>query len=306
MHTIVFLFGAGASFGAGGILPEPPPLGAHLFSILEQNYPGSWGSLPAGIKATLRRDFENGMLEVHDSFGVAIPSLMREMAIYFIQFRPASQSSLYCRLIQDLARVGVLNRTLFSTLNYECVLEFSLLNQGYAIDYFGNATPPAVHVQKFHGSCNMFSQTLQVSPGIIYSTGITFEGGIEAFLDPNLVIQRCLTETALAPVMCLYMRGKPVSVAPSIIQDQQHKWAASVYSAKAIVCIGIRLTPADVHLWEPLAKTAASLYFIGNAQEFNDWSKQHRPHKSECLGSRFAEAYPQLIDRIQAYATLTS
>jgi hypothetical protein len=81
MRRIAFLFGAGASFGAGRILPERPPLGSHLYHELAISYPGSWGCLPTHITDTLSRDFEAGMRLVYDELGAAIPQLMREMAI---------------------------------------------------------------------------------------------------------------------------------------------------------------------------------------------------------------------------------
>jgi hypothetical protein len=136
MKDIVFLFGAGASFGAGGTLPEQPPLGYQLYPILERIYPSTWGNIPKEIREIFKKDFEAGMQLIHDRYGHAIPALMREMAIYFIQFRPYNRSTLYCRLLSDLRKLGLLSRALFSTLNYECILEFSLLEAGNKISYF--------------------------------------------------------------------------------------------------------------------------------------------------------------------------
>jgi hypothetical protein len=76
---IAFLFGAGASHGTGGVLPEQPPLGFELYSILERTYPGSWGSFPSDIRDAFIRNFEQGMQLVHDRFGGTIPLLMREL-----------------------------------------------------------------------------------------------------------------------------------------------------------------------------------------------------------------------------------
>jgi hypothetical protein len=44
--NIAVLIGAGASFGAGGIAPHRPPLGAELFDRLQKEFPDSWVSLP--------------------------------------------------------------------------------------------------------------------------------------------------------------------------------------------------------------------------------------------------------------------
>jgi hypothetical protein len=83
------------------------------------------GALPKHISTTLSADFEAGMRQVHDEIGGAIPQLMREMAVYFVQFRPSNRASLYCRLIQEIQRLGLDDRVLLSTLNYECVLALS-------------------------------------------------------------------------------------------------------------------------------------------------------------------------------------
>jgi hypothetical protein len=188
-------------------------------------------------------------------------------------------------------------------LNYECLLEFSLLNHGYGIAYFDEGTDGQVPVWKLHGSCNMFSHGVQAGPGISYGTGVIFEGGIEAFLDSNLVIQRCLVETALAPVMCLYMQGKPLSVSPAVIQDQQKRWARKVSTAAIVVTIGVRPSTGDDHIWKPLASTGAQLYFIGESTALDNWSAANRTGPTEYLGGKFNEAYLGLLRKLTANGT---
>jgi hypothetical protein len=306
MKSIVFLFGAGASYGAGGTLPEQPPLGFQLYSILENIYPGSWGAFPIDIKDIFRWDFEQGMQFIYDNYAALIPQLMREMAIYFIQFRPYRNSTLYCRLISDLNDSGLLGTTLFSTLNYECVLEFSLLEQGHMISYFAEGNGTSIPVWKLHGSCNMFSHEVQAGQDISYGTGIVWEGGVQAFLDANKVIQHCLIETALAPVMCLYMRGKLLSVSPSAIRQLQRDWVERVKTASAIVCIGVRPLPEDTHIWEPLGTTNARFYFIGDRGALEAWCESSRRDNTEYLGDRFNMAYKYLMQRLQTHGTYTS
>lgn len=302
-RDIIILFGAGASYGAGGIIPEQPPLGDKLFSILAHQYPGSWGALPNPIKAAFsEHGFEIGMQKVHDNCGTSIPSLMREMALYFIQFRPHLNSSLYCKLIEDLNRIHVLQRTLFSTLNYECSLEFSVINHGFPLDYFDDQDSSAVPVWKLHGSCNMYSLGLQVGPGIAYGTGIAFEGGIKASLDTNEVVHHYLAETGLAPVMCLYMAGKPLSISPSGIREVQRRWSERVSTAQLIVCIGIRPVIDDEHIWNPLATSKAPLFYIGDETSFMEWQTNFARSNVQYLASRFNEGYDSLITTIEKYA----
>lgn len=68
-----------------------------------------------------------------------------------------------------------MDRIAFSTLNYECVLEYSLLDAGIRIDYFGPGESESVPIWKLHGSCNMFCHQLRATEGISYTKGILRE-----------------------------------------------------------------------------------------------------------------------------------
>lgn len=298
MRDIVFLFGAGASHGAGGILPERPPLGSGLYSELARLYPGSWGALPANVVLAFKDHFEDGMGEVHSQFGATIPQLMREMAVYFAQFRAVNNSCLYARLLADLAETGTLERTCFSSLNYDCVLDFAVIAAGLQLNYFETADDLRVPLWKLHGSCNMFAKDVQATAGVYYGTGVTFEGGVQAFLDSNRIIEYCLAETALAPVMSLYMRGKPLNVSPTAIASILKLWTQQVLEARLIVVAGVRPWPDDTHIWGPLATTDAPLLFVGNAAEVGAWAGASRRGSTEVIGARVNESYDNLIGRI--------
>lgn len=299
---MVFLFGAGASYGAGGILPERPPLGSALYSELARLYPHSWGALPADAAIAFKNHFENGMGEVHSRFGGAIPQLMREMAIYFAQFRAVNNSCLYARLLADLAKTGTIERTCFSSLNYDCVLDFAIIIAGLQLNYFETADDLRVPLWKLHGSCNMFAKDVQASEGVYYGTGVTFEGGVQAFLDSNRIIEHCLVGTALAPVMSLYMRGKPLNVSPTAIAAILTMWTQQVIEARLVVVVGVRPWPDDTHIWGPLAETNAPLLFVGNAAEVRSWAGASRRGSTEVIGARVNECYDKLMGRINDHA----
>ena len=286
---MVILFGAGASFGAGGILPESPPLGGGLFDELAVSYPASWGKLPGELPAVFREaGFEAGMQIVYERHGEAIPQLMREMAVYFVQFRPHQASTLYCRLIRQLLEANALKDVSFATLNYECVLEFSLLAANVTVGYFpGNVPNGGVPVWKPHGSCNMFSHGVLAGQDVFYGTGVVWEGGAQAFFDPNRVVEHCLVETGLAPIMSLYMEGKPLAVSPSVVRQIQDALTNDVLAASAVFVIGVRPVLADTHIWEPLATTNAHLYYVGDEYGFEEWRLAHRPDRaSTFLGAQ--------------------
>jgi hypothetical protein len=260
--------------------------------------------MPQEVQEEFRaQGFEPGMKLVHERFGQAVPQLMREMAVYFVQFRPFAQQSLYCRLVRDLKQANILSRVTFSSLNYECVLEYSLLEAGVRVEYFPeNLVPDMVPVFKLHGSCNMFAHGIQAGQGVLYGTGVTWEGGAQAFFDSNRVAEHCLVETGLAPMMSLYMQGKPLNVSPSVIKQVQKAWADGVSTAKAVFVVGVRPLPTDDHVWAPLAETPASLYFVGDTGAFSEWvaaARDGRP--SFQLGTRFNESYFDLLDRVQVH-----
>jgi hypothetical protein len=294
MRKNVFLFGAGASHGAGSILPERPPLGLELYSELARLFPGSWGGLPLRVASVLAKDFEKGMEVIYAEFGSSIPQLMREMAIYFIEFRPVGNRSLYCKLVQELLRNGSLSRTVFSTINYDCVLEFSLLNHNQRISYFDPQCEKEVPVMKLHGSCNMFNASIGVSQNVRYGTGVSFSGDVKAILDINKVIETCLVVTGLAPVMCLYMREKPLNVSADVILAIQKKWSELIAEAETLAIVGVNPLYGDTHIWEPIAKSKARKFYVGNKECWASWVKTNKVENTEYLGPRFSAAFYEL------------
>lgn len=230
------------------------------------------------------------MEEVFQRWGTAIPQLMREMAIYFIQFRPASERCFYRVLIRRMRESGLENRVIFATLNYDCVLEFSLVQEGLSVAYFEGIPQGSVPVWKLHGSSNFFSHGLQVSPGVLYSTGIAFEGGLQALGSIDDVVRHCLVETALAPAMSLYMRGKPLAISPSTICALQDSWTRAANSASKVIVVGVHPNSEDRHIWDPLASTTAEVLFVGSREGFEEWKPRREARTTTFLGSTLADA----------------
>ncbi len=308
MQDIIFLFGAGASKGAGSILPEAPPLGNPLFYELIKSFPGSWGGLPKEIGSVFNSQelgFEQGMQLIYERYPVSfIPQLMREMAIYFIQFRPIPGASLYCKLIKFLKDHGILNYTTFSTLNYDCILELALFHQGIDIDYiFGKLifhNNNISSVLKLHGSCNMMLEGINARGEVYYGQSVGFEGGISATLDTNFILNHFLNGTSLAPVMCLFMKGKPLNIAYSNIKHLQESWTEKVLNinTKHIFIIGVRPLIEDQHIWQPLAKTSASLYYIGDQDQWEEWHESNKIKNGIYLGQFFHTAFDYLLEKL--------
>ncbi|MGD9108466.1 MAG: hypothetical protein PVI75_04775 [Gammaproteobacteria bacterium] len=302
---IVFLFGAGASYGTGGILPESPPLGNKLFFELKRCCPHSWRALPSEVDNIFcELNFETGMGEIYKKYSMYIPMLMRDMAIYFIQFRPIQSKSLYCQLIKKLSKQNF-GEVLLSTINYDCLLEYSVLNQGLTFDYHFNDNDRSkkdFYLLKLHGSCNMFAGNINASQGVYYSANCVFEGGIAFSLNPNVVIEHFLVKTGLAPVMCLYMKNKPLSVSPAGINVIQKKWAEYVCNAKAVFIIGVAPNKEDIHIWNPIADSPGNIYYVGDLLAWNNWLKENQSKKAKYLGKTFDKAFKKIVTEVLKYA----
>jgi hypothetical protein len=295
----IILFGAGASYGAGHILPKAPPLGKDLYAELTRYYLPSWGSLPKEIKASFGDGFEQGMQVLWDKYSSNIALFMRHMTLYLAQFRPDdSQQDLYSRLLQQLKT----KRILLSTLNYECILELAASTLGYKIDYSGGeVASDAMQIMKLHGSCNFLPSSIQAK-GITFTSEVVFDGDLQS-VNPNEAIQYCLSNTALYPAMALYMNAKPIQIGQSVIHGLQLRWGDRVRKAKKILVIGARPYHEDTHIWEPLAECNGELGFIGPKQVFNEWREKYRSNKSSLwIGSRwhtcFSESASFILEEI--------
>jgi hypothetical protein len=296
----LILFGAGASFGAGEILPERPPLGNQLFAELARSFPGSWGSMPAELNRLFAANFERGMELLWKQFSPVVPGLMQHMAIYFVQFRPRQPGeTLYCKLIRQIEAAHGRERVLLSTLNYECLLEQSVWSAGVPVNYGEFPDPGAITIWKLHGACNMFPDGIMATRAASFSSGATFGTGIRVAKDFNEVLEFCLGDNALPPVMCLFMPEKPVQASPSAIGALQAAWRARVMEAEKVAVVGVFPNLQDTHVWNALADAPGHLYYVGGEAPFREWVDQHRSGKpATFLGERFDAAFDRLTKLI--------
>lgn len=302
----IILFGAGASNGTDGILPEPPPLGNTLYQELARCYQQSWGSLPQDIRSIFQQDqgFEQGMQVLWDQNAQNISNLMCDMAIYLAQFRPhQSGIDLYSRLFSELNAKKISNTILYSTLNYECILEIAASAKGLAIHYGldGNLDTElsinTIQVWKLHGSCNFIDDSIRGNGSIRLATG-TWDGLLEP-VSPNEAIQYCLTSIGLYPAMALYMKAKPVQIGKSIIQRLQENWSQVVQNTKRILIIGVKPYTEDLHIWKPLAKSQAEIAYVGSKASFTEWKSTYRPNqKAQYLGDRWNKCFNKTVSFI--------
>ncbi len=286
----VLLFGAGASFGALGIVPNAPPLGAGLFDELRGNYPNAWGTIPDSDRPKFVPNFELGMKELWDSNSHATPVLMRCIADYFARFRSNGTGS-YERLLSALAEVGALEETAFSTLNYECVLESAARSYGFSrIEYFreGPTDEEGITLWKLHGSCNFLPASVSGGASAVSFSGaaVSWDGDMR-IVDPGQV-GAFVAQSAFYPAMAVFMEGKPVHSHQSALVTTQGWWREAVAQAESVGVVGVHPNKADDHLWGPLAETPAKLVIIGDVAANEDWAASSRGDRETLVvGDRF-------------------
>ncbi len=294
----LILFGAGASFGCERASPYCPPRGAELFDDLQKQYPDAWGKLPKSWRMKFVPNFEPGMKELWDSGSHDVSALMRCMADYFARFRPLPGSA-YHRLLEHLNSLGTLRGTYFSTLNYDCLLEYAGRQFRHNIQYFSPDPTNGVGltVWKIHGSCNFLPASVSGSAsGVTYAAShVKWDGKIR-IVDASQVAP-FVAKSAFYPAMAVFMEGKPVHSHQSRIKELQSSWADAVLRADAVGIIGVRPNEADTHIWQPLAKTDAELVVIGNRKEYQAWAKARRTGKStSVVGNKFAPDLPAFAE----------
>lgn len=286
----LILFGAGASYGCERASPYCPPLSKRLFDDLQKQYPNAWGKLPKSWRTKFVPSFEPGMKELWDSGSHDTSALMRCMADYFARFRPLPGSA-YHRLLEHLNARDAFRGTYFSTLNYDCLLEYAGRQFAPTIQYFSaDATDDiALTVWKILGSCNFLPKSVSgASSRISYAaSAVKWDGKINVV--DAAQVGPFVAESAFYPAMAVFMEGKPVHSHQSRITQLQSRWADAVLRAGTVGIIGVSLNEADAHVWQPLAKTDAELVVIGNRNEYEGWAKARRAGKStRIVGHRFA------------------
>jgi hypothetical protein len=225
-----------------------------------------------------------------------LSEFLRDLARHFVQFSPGPDN-LYRHLVRFL--FSVRHQAVLATINYDLVLELSINAEGQRIAYQGLPVPPGnASVLKLHGSCNFLPdlQPRQIS-GIgfdVGTSGAVLDAPVRA-VSPREVIEFCDREDAIAPVLALYVRGKQVLYCPSFVNAQVGAWSQSLRNAGRAFVIGVRVHPADDHIWGALARSPARLYYVGpDGEPFLTWAQERRRRQVYHCANSFEEAIPLL------------
>lgn len=296
----VILFGAGASAGLTGVVPERPPLGGQLFGRLAHHFPGTWGALPTSLRATFLDDgFEEGMAIIFRHHSRNLPALMQHMSLFFSSFDivlSAANLNRYCQLAQ-LVEDQTLENTLFSTLNYDCLFEIACASRRLPFDYF-EAPEGAVPIWKLHGSCNFRSAWINRSRGASPSAKTSVPDPIEQM---EIADARDVWQAAAGspPTMSIYLKDGYAQTGHPQIRELQARWGHMVRAAQCVVVVGVRPLPGDDHIWGPLAETPANLIYVGEGAAFRRWAVQYRTGgESDFAGSTFDQGFEAIVDAL--------
>lgn len=295
----LMLLGAGASSGSSA--HRVPPMGAGLFKELQLFNPSGWGALPASISSHFVADFEQGMSELASSRPHDMPILQRAMAAYFFNFLP-SNDSLYLRLAERIKRTDW--KGAVTTLNYERLLEISLLHFGIQPVVDTEPSVGQIEVCLPHGSCHLFCEGVQASPtGVSFSgVGVTFDGQVVAVSNPDQYQAR-INGNSVPPVMSYFEPNKTTSSGTSFIKRQRDRWRALADSAETIAIVGVKVRPRDAHLWSAIARSNARVVFCAGqsaGEEFHQWALAERPNKqNKILYGYFADKFDEICESIE-------
>lgn len=298
--SVVFLFGAGASFGNPDCAPTPPPLGADLFRALQRRG-GIAGSVTGPLSDLFAAHFEHGMEEFYRVRQTDTAAFIREMADYFVRFK-AGPRNFYQRLVTIVRHVGV--DAILSTINYDVLVEQGISDAGLQITYSITREPSTVTVLKPHGSCNFLPETHGNVWHDVRFGGKFIEGMLEADVrvawSADEVLRFCREQDSLAPAMAMYARGKQVLFCPGFVSQQLKMWQEEIARAEAIYVIGVRVNEEDRHLWSPLAASPAPIYYVGREwDEFEAWEERKGRLRGAPLAHTFADCLPMLADHLR-------
>jgi hypothetical protein len=303
---IAFLFGAGASQGAGAIEPRPPPLGGQLYAELTTEFPDTWGGLADDEKALFARgsgtSFEEGMKLLWEKFDERAWAALIAMGRYFSRFRaPRDQSDCYSRLIIALRALGLIDSARVASLNYECILEVASTSIG--VNVADEPEPGKLALSKPHGSCNFLVDVDWEHVTLVGSSEMQnlLIAPLRA-VRPDEVEPRFDSGYSIPPVMSMYEPRKRTPVNTEVVLAMRGRWREWAMSAALIVIIGANPLLRDGHIWDPIFSSSAPVWYIGGTSG-DDYSHfaERLDGRLERLGHRFEECLKDLLGRLRDF-----
>lgn len=296
---VAFLFGAGASFGAGGkIVPSRPPLGDMLYADLVNRFPTTWGSLPNETAQSFNTGgFEAGMVALLTAgYPPESNRLLLDMAHYFASYTFVGGSSFYHEIATLIRNHQAADWCTVASLNYECLFEIAAgTDVGLPIVYDEIDEPNSLVTLKPHGSCNFLpalSGNSFINVGIAGHANVGIYKGPICAVSTQEVIKYIVAGESIPPAMSFYAPGKHSPVGADAIAKTRQLWTAACESAEVVLVVGCRPLQADEHLFRPIINCPAKVYMVGgrDGDEFDSFEAAVGAARFEYIGDRCDES----------------
>lgn len=218
------------------------------------------------------------------------------IARFLAQFDPCATSA-YSALIEAIE--PHIRHTEFASLNYDVMLERAAQAREWGVDYgLGQRIARTVKVIKPHGSANFLPKRMGSFHNVsVVGTGSVFDGDIPCdtplgFLEIAEWISSLNDGDIYTPVMSAYAKGKWTPVGARLVTEQRVRWEASAQRSVVVIVVGVAVNPEDEHIWQPLARTNAPVYYVDpNPGPFFEWAAKERVGKRSIhLGERFGDS----------------
>lgn len=114
-----------------------------------------------------------------------------------------------------------------------------------------------------------------VSPGSRVESGLKFlpTEGLEDRLKEMYSVPYTYAAKDFYPIMSQISPFKEQYISLFKIHEIRKRWSEAVTSASLVIIIGVRYQKDDVHIIEPIRKTQAKIFYIGDEESFSDWEK---------------------------------
>lgn len=302
--SVVVIFGAGASAfcgptiynAASGSMQSCPPVGNGpdgLFARLRL-VSGYCSAFPTRLADSFVEDFERGMSMIQRGPTSLLVGMQREIALHLARYEIES-GNYYSELLKSLD--AHVNQVCWCTLNYDLLLEQAIRKCGFRVDHEPRgALSTGAQVLKPHGSSsflpklgsNVFqgNYSSDIEPGVI-AIGGNFN--IEFAEDSDQIREWCAQakHDEFAPVLAQYARGKPFMSSLSQMNSIQREVSRQILAATHVFVIGVRFTPLDTHLWNPLRQSRATISVVNPVVDDLLWWGKGRSAVTQHIADSF-------------------
>ena len=288
MKDTLVLLGAGASYGSHTDKSILPPLATTLYDVLVYKYKELQNDNIKSLQKVFQEDFEKGLLSLNEKYPHFLSVFQRCMAHYFFQFGstiPIKKDNLYYKLACELKNKS--NKFSLVTLNYERIVELCFSAAGINLYCNQQIKEEQVEICFPHGCCHLFCEGIKASSNGVSFSGMNISTNSSVIaLNKSEDFENRIRSDAMPPVMSYFEPSKMTTSGTNFITSQRERFKNLVSEAKKIIIIGIKIRLSDKHIWNPLSKSKAKLFYCSGSNEkenFENWTSAHSRKNDQFL-----------------------